>query len=362
MTPTPLNEYLAQFARELRARGAYDGRLVDEAREHLADAIEDGLRRGLSAEDAERAAVEQFGPPELIAAHAVSGRDRMWHRIAAVGETLWRWKWWLIAPTLVMAVATSVFASYFLRSLYRSETVIQIRPAGLPDGVAGSSSAAEHLRDLTRATLTRDQLETLIRDVGLYRDERAREPLSDLVRRMRRDIGVVVDADADDEFRISFQSPDPRLAMQTTARLASLLVEQNLQAAERIYSTTQFLDSQVEDLRQRLIAEESTLAAGRAANGGRPRQADLVQYQVLQDRYKDALQKREQARSAASLERTSLGFQFKVTEPARLPEHPEGPSKLGVNTAGALAGLGLGLLFVVMRGRSTAGRIEAAHR
>jgi uncharacterized protein involved in exopolysaccharide biosynthesis len=112
------------------------------------------------------------------------------------------------------------------------------------------------------------------------------------------------------------------------------------------------MDSQVENLRQRLIAQESTLAAGRATSGGQPRQADLVQYRVLQDMYKDALQKREEARSAASLERISLGFQFKVTEPARLPEHPEGPSKLGVNTAGTLAGLGLGLLFVMMRGRS----------
>ena len=44
-------------------------------REHLIDAVNDGLGRGLSAEDAEREAFERFGPPEAIAAHLIPGRD-----------------------------------------------------------------------------------------------------------------------------------------------------------------------------------------------------------------------------------------------------------------------------------------------
>jgi uncharacterized protein involved in exopolysaccharide biosynthesis len=80
----------------------------------------------------------------------------------------------------------------------------------------------------------------------------------------------------------------------------------------------------------------------------------VLAYEVLRDMYKTLLVRREEARSVESLERSGAGFQFRVTEPARLPEHPEGPSKLGVNTVGTLAGFGLGFLLVVMRGRSTA--------
>ena len=52
-------------------------------------------------------------------------------------------------------------------------------------------------------------------------------------------------------------------------------------------------------------------------------------------------------------ERRQIGEQFRLLEPARLPERPVGPSRLAVNATGALAGLGLGLVLVATRGRST---------
>ena len=69
--------------------------------------------------------------------------------------------------------------------------------------------------------------------------------------------------------------------------------------------------------------------------------------------YKAVLVRREEARSDASLERRSAGFQFRVMEPARLPDRPVGPSHLGVNAGGTVLGLGLGLLLVGVRRRST---------
>jgi hypothetical protein len=77
MTSAPVEAYLAQLAREIRKRGLLDSRILEEAREHLVDAIEEGLRRGLSVEAAERQAFARFGPPEIVAAGFARERYRM---------------------------------------------------------------------------------------------------------------------------------------------------------------------------------------------------------------------------------------------------------------------------------------------
>jgi putative ABC transport system permease protein len=88
MTATALEAYLSRLERELQKRGVQDGRIVDEAREHLVDAREEGLRRGLSAEAAESLALARFGPPEILAAQfatkpsGTSTADSSWPRFS----------------------------------------------------------------------------------------------------------------------------------------------------------------------------------------------------------------------------------------------------------------------------------------
>jgi len=77
MTSAALEAYLGRLDRELRKRRLQDRRIVDEAREHLFDAVEDGLQRGLSVDAAENEALVRFGPPEMVAAHFATKRHRM---------------------------------------------------------------------------------------------------------------------------------------------------------------------------------------------------------------------------------------------------------------------------------------------
>jgi hypothetical protein len=60
MTSEP-EAYLQRLQGQLRKHGLLHARIVDEAREHLLDAIEDGVQRGLSVEAAEREACSRFG-------------------------------------------------------------------------------------------------------------------------------------------------------------------------------------------------------------------------------------------------------------------------------------------------------------
>jgi hypothetical protein len=77
MMSAPVDAYLALLGCELRKRGLADSRIVEEAREHLVDAIQEGLDRGLSVEAAERQAFARFGPPEIVAAGFARERYRM---------------------------------------------------------------------------------------------------------------------------------------------------------------------------------------------------------------------------------------------------------------------------------------------
>jgi polysaccharide chain length determinant protein (PEP-CTERM system associated) len=81
------------------------------------------------------------------------------------------------------------------------------------------------------------------------------------------------------------------------------------------------------------------------------RESELVEltrdYSTLQETYSSLLLKREDSKLAANLERRQIGEQFKILDPASLPERPHNQKqRLGVLAGGTLGGLVLGLLLV----------------
>lgn len=81
------------------------------------------------------------------------------------------------------------------------------------------------------------------------------------------------------------------------------------------------------------------------------RESELVEltrdYGTLQETYASLLAKREESKLAANLERRQIGEQFRVLDPASLPERPDNEVKrLAVGALAPLAGLILGLAFV----------------
>jgi uncharacterized protein involved in exopolysaccharide biosynthesis len=354
VTPDSIDDYLRRLAEELRVHGHMAARLLDEAREHLADAVEDGVRRGLAREDAERDAFRRFGAPELIA-HSVSERDSVMIRLVSAFETAWQRRWWILAPTVATALVTSVATHYFLPTVYRSESIVQVvapRVDLQSTDVSAQARAQQRIQTISQTILSPSRLEWVAKDFGLDKATQTDAPLTDAVLRMRRNISFELTGDG---FALSFEAPDPTLAMKVTERLTSLFVEENLRDRERqVTSTSQFLDAQLADVRKRLVEAESNLERQRSLNSNRqPSRADALPYEVLQERYKDLLIRSEDARAADALARRASGEQFRIMAAARLPQRPVGPSRLGLNLAGALTGLGLGLALVVVRGRST---------
>lgn len=212
MTTGPLDEYLRTLEGALRGRGIEPSRIVDEAREHLVDAIEEGLRRGLARDDAERAALERFGPPHLLAAQAPTPRSyRMARLTHALDVVIGHWRW-MTAATALAAILASAAAYYWLPAQYRSESVIAVT----------SDPSHHRLRSVTEEALSDPYLEGLMKEFGL----------GDGTPQVRRRISLEVTRDEPDQFKVSFSSPDPRQAQRVTERLASRFIIQNLEQAQ----------------------------------------------------------------------------------------------------------------------------------
>ena len=87
MTSERDERYIDELRRAFRSHGILDVQIVEELREHLIDAIEEGRLRGLHPGDAEREAIAKCGPPDLVAAHVAA---RVSHRAAAAhGTRVW---------------------------------------------------------------------------------------------------------------------------------------------------------------------------------------------------------------------------------------------------------------------------------
>jgi uncharacterized protein involved in exopolysaccharide biosynthesis len=357
MNTGPLDTYLRELERLLRARGHEPSRLVAEAREHLADAVEDGLRRGLAREDAEREAIHAFGPPELIAAQAPPVRSRTMARLTTILETLaghWRW---LTAATAAAALLASVASSY-LPTRYRSEMLILVESNRTLSGDGDADrQSRERLQTISRAVLSRPRLEGIVKDFGLDKSEGLTAPGVDTVQQMRRNISVEVLAleqpdagGAAGTFKVSFQSADPRVAMRVTERLASLFIQENLETRITSYEATiRTFDAEIESLRFRLAELEAKLTEVRAQHNATPLRAEMIPFEVLQERYRELLSQREDARFKEGLERRAVGERYRVVEPARVPERPLGPSRAAVTASGAFTGLALSVVTLVWR-------------
>jgi polysaccharide chain length determinant protein (PEP-CTERM system associated) len=196
----------------------------------------------------------------------------------------WRRKWIIVIPLVLFAGATAI-GSRFLPVTYRSETTILVVPQRVPETYVRStvtSRIEDRLQSISQQILSRTRLERIIQDFNLYAEQRAAGIMEDVIEVMRRNITVeVVKGDA---FRVSYVGSEPRTVMQVTERLATLFIDENLRDRELLAEgTNQFLESQLEEARQRLIEQEQKLAAyQRQYSGELPTQSG-ANLQVLQN-------------------------------------------------------------------------------
>lgn len=117
--------------------------------------------------------------------------------------------------------------------------------------------------------------------------------------------------------------------------------------------------NQAEEVRLRRVLSEYG-AKVEAAPGREAEATELMRdYDTLDEQYRTLLGRTQQSKIAADLERRQIGEQFKLIDPARLPERPISPNRVRLNMMGAMAGLAIGLVLIaLLEYRNTSFRTE----
>ncbi len=187
-----------------------------------------------------------------------------------------RYKWLIVAPVILSSIAAAGLL-YYLPNKYRSETVILVVPQRVPESYVKStvtSRIEDRLQSIRQQILSRTRLERIITDFDLYPENRKVSLMEDIVNYMRH--LVTVDMVRGDAFVVSYIAEDPVVAQKVTERLASLVIEENLRDREVVAEdTNQFLGTQLEEARVRLVEHEKKLEAYRRTHIGQlPSQAE----------------------------------------------------------------------------------------
>ena len=172
----------------------------------------------------------------------------------------------------------------------------------------------------------------------------------------RRIKGLEQKVEAERASRKSSDGPAPRAVTAAEILKENRIrdLKSNLQAVDRDLVIKQNSEQQL----QVLIASYQA-----KVNAAPTRESELTEltrdYQTIQGIYTSLLEKREASKLAANVERQQIGEQFKILDPARVPERPFSPNRLRIMAVGSAFGLMLGFgVLVLLEYRDTTFKTE----
>jgi uncharacterized protein involved in exopolysaccharide biosynthesis len=143
------------------------------------------------------------------------------------------------------------------------------------------------------------------------------------------------------------------MAQKVTEKLGTMVLDENMRDREALAEQTDtFLAAEREDAQRRLEVHDADVVKYKAAHPGRAMStAMIVEGKVLEDTYRSLLEKREEARLVMNLVRRQGGAQFRIVDPARVPQRPMGPTRGWLSVMAALGGTLVGLALASLTAR-----------
>lgn len=213
-----------------------------------------------------------------------------------------RRRWWLLGPFFTLGLLGYSIAQV-LPLEYRSEALIIVDQQKVPEQYVTPNvliTLQRRLDAMTQQILSRTRLQQFIEDLGLYKKERQRKPMDDLLDLMRSRISIelVQTPGRKDDltgFRIHFTDQDPYIAQRVTGDLTSLFIEQNVrERTQQSLGTTAFLENELEQSRKDLADVEERVRRYKLNHLGQLPEQQQSNLQIL-----SSIQAQLQANSAA---------------------------------------------------------------
>ena len=252
-------------------------------------------------------------------------------------------KWFIVVIFLIVACGTGA-VSYFLPNVYTSETLILVDPQQVPSDYVKptvSGDVRNRLGTLSQQILSATRLQRIIDTFNLYAEARKDSAQEEVITRMRADISIEVinqfgsgtaaaarrggeDLQA---FKIGYSGAEPRTVAQVTNELASLFIEENLKARERVATgTSDFIEDQLVQTEKKLEELEARLRDFKLKHIGEMPDQQATNLQLL-GQLQNRLQMVVDAQNRAEQQKTYLQA-ILASQPApssATPETPETP-------------------------------------
>ena len=183
-------------------------------------------------------------------------------------DVLIRGRWFLIIP-LCFSLTIGLGLTFTATKLYRASTLILVQPQRVPRSYVKSvvsTSINERISTISQQILSRSNLEQIMAQFGLYENNSkmyTEEKLRALKRRIR--VRMQRARHGAESFSISFTGKDPQMVMRVANTLASYFMDENLKVREaQAIGTSEFLESELDNIRRSLQEKEQKLSTYRA--------------------------------------------------------------------------------------------------
>jgi polysaccharide chain length determinant protein (PEP-CTERM system associated) len=205
-------------------------------------------------------------------------------------EIFLRRKWLIVFSILFILFGASVYC-VVTPERFKSSTTILVVPQRVPENYVKSTISIgieNRLGTIKQQVLSRTRLVAVMDELGLFKEDRKKYPVEEVVEDMRKRINIEVRHT--DAFTLSFVHENRQTAMLTTARLASFFIDENLKNREQqAVGTADFLDSQLQETKKKLEGQEERVKKYKSTYMGelpQQLQANLAVMSRLQDQLK----------------------------------------------------------------------------
>lgn len=192
---------------------------------------------------------------------------------------------WIVGP-LLAGLTIATVGAYFWPNTFVSAASIRVVPPQVPERLVPTNvnvQMGERVRTMAQTILSRNTLTNIITTYDLYRKDRGRFPMEDVIETMRKDIAIggIRNLGGRDNgsssFQISFSYENRYVAQKVTRDLMTRFIDENIrERSQQSQMTTQFLREQHEEAKRELEAIEQKITAFRSANQGRlPEHMDM---------------------------------------------------------------------------------------
>jgi polysaccharide chain length determinant protein (PEP-CTERM system associated) len=182
-----------------------------------------------------------------------------------------RRKWWVIPVCIMVCGAAGVLAALKLPKKYTSQTLVLVSKPMVPVEYVKpieTEDLNQRLASMKEQILSRSRLEPVIEKFGVYKEDRRKVPMEQLVEKLRTAIEIsplepmpgTLDKSMPG-FHVSVTFSNPRTAQQICTEITSMFMQQNSGALENDAARTNtFVSEHLEDAKAKLDQQDAKLA------------------------------------------------------------------------------------------------------